>query len=112
MSKISLEELAAILQSTGMPVAYSHFVESENSPLPQPPFLIYLVAYTSNFAADNTVYYEIRNIQIELYTDTKDIETEHKVETVLNENELVYASTESYIESEQLYQKIYEVRLV
>jgi hypothetical protein len=112
MNKLSLEELAAILQSTGLPVAYSHFVESEDSPLPQPPFIIYLVAYTSNFAADNTVYYEIRNIQIELYTDTKDIETEHLLEGVLNSNELVYQSTESYIESEQLFQKIYEVRLV
>lgn len=112
MSNISLEQLALILQSTGLPVAYSHFVQSENEPLPQPPFITYLVAYSSNFGADNSVYYQIRNIAIELYTDTKNEEIEHIVEQVLNENELFYQSTESYIESEQLFQKIYEVRLL
>lgn len=112
MNNISLEQLAYILQSTGIPVAYSHFVESENDPLPQPPFITYLVAYSSNFGADNAVYYQIRNIQIELYTDTKDIETERKVEQALNDNDLFYQTTESYIESEQLFQKIYEVRLL
>jgi hypothetical protein len=112
MSNITLEKLALILQSTGFPVAYSHFVESENDPLPAPPFITYLVAYSSNFGADNSVYYQIRNVSIELYTDTKDLETEQIVEHVLNENELFYQSTETYIESEQLYQKIYEVRLL
>jgi hypothetical protein len=111
MSKLSIQELAAILQQTGFPVAYSHFVESENSPLPEPPFIIYFVAYSSNFGADNHVYYQIRNIQIELYTDQKDFETERILEEVLNNNELVYQSTEAFIESEQLFQKIYEVRL-
>lgn len=108
---MTLEQLALILQSTGLPVAYSHFVQSENEPLPQPPFITYLVAYSSNFGADNKVYYQIRNIAIELYTDTKDLEIERIVEQTLNDNELFYQSTESYIESEQLFQKIYEVRL-
>lgn len=112
MNNLTLEQLALILQSTGLPVAYSHFVESENDPLPQPPFIVYLVAYSSNFGADNSVYYQIRNIQIELYTDTKDEEIEHLVEQALNENELFYQTTETYIESEQLFQKIYEVRLL
>jgi hypothetical protein len=112
MSNISLEQLALILQSTGLPVAYSHFVQSENEPLPQPPFITYLVAYSSNFGADNSVYYQIRNIAIELYTDTKNEETERIVEQALNENDLFYQSTENYIESEQLFQKIYEVRLI
>jgi hypothetical protein len=112
MNKLTIEELAAILQSTGFPVAYSHFLQSENNPLPEPPYIIYLVAYSSNFAADNSVYYQIRNIQIELYTDQKNFEVERILEEALNSNEIVYQSTESYIESEQLFQKIYEVRLI
>jgi hypothetical protein len=112
MNNLTLEQLAAILQSTGLPVAYSHFVQSDNSPLPEPPFIVYLVAYSSNFAADNAVYYQIRNVQVELYTDKKDFDIERLVETALNENEIVYQSTETYIESEQLFQKIYEVRLI
>lgn len=112
MSIISFSELNGILQSTGFPVAYSHFVESENNPLPQPPFITYIVAYSSNFAADDRVYQQIRNVQIELYTDTKDFEAERKIEAALDSGGIVYQSTEAFIESEQLFQKIYEVSVI
>jgi hypothetical protein len=108
---MTLSELNLILQATGFPVAYSHFVESDNEPLPAPPFITYLVVYSSNFSADNVTYKQFQNIQIELYTDRKDLEAEAIVEAVLNENEIPFDTTESYIESEQLFQKIYEVRL-
>ena len=50
---MNLQELHLILEATGFPVAYSHFVESENEPLPSPPFIAYLVTYSSNLYADN-----------------------------------------------------------
>jgi hypothetical protein len=109
---MTLEELKIILEATGLPVAYSHFTESENEPLPAPPFITYLVVYSSNFSADNKTYKEIQNVQIELYTDRKDLEKEALLQAVLNENEIPYATTESFIESELLYQKIYEVGLL
>jgi hypothetical protein len=108
---MKLDELKTILQATGIPVAYSHFEEAENQPLPQPPYLLYLAAYSSNFMADNKVHIPIENVQIELYTSKKDLEAEAKVESVLNEHELPFATTEAFIDSEQLHQKIYEVRL-
>jgi hypothetical protein len=108
---MTLSELNLILQTTGFPVAYSHFVESDNEPLPAPPFITYLLLYSSNFSADNVIYKQFQNLQIELYTDRKDLEAEAIVEAVLNDNEIPFATTESYIESEQLFQKIYEVRL-
>jgi hypothetical protein len=108
---MTLEEINLILQTTGFPVAYHHFVESENSPLPEPPFVVYLVAFSSNFMADNKVYKSIQTVQIELYTDKKDLEAEGILEAVLNENKLPYQTTETFIDSEQLFQKIYEVRL-
>lgn len=108
---MKLKELNLILEATGFPVAYSHFEEAENEPMPLPPYLIYLVAYSSNFMADNKVHIPIENVQIELYTEKKDLEAEAIVETALNDNELPYSTIEAFIESEQLYQKIYEVRL-
>jgi hypothetical protein len=108
---MNLIELKEILMATGYPVAYLRFYETENQPLPQPPFIVYLSAYSSNFMADNVVHKEIDNVQIELYTDKKDQVAENKVATVLNENEIPYQTTETFIESENLYQKIYEVRL-
>lgn len=109
---MKLAELNTILKATGLPVAYSHFTETDNNPIPDPPFIAYLVAYSSNFSADNKTYLSIQNIQIELYTDKKDLAAEANLEQILNDHDLPFASTETYIESEQLYQKIYEVRLI
>lgn len=109
---MNLVELRTILEATGIPVAYSHFVESVNDPIPSPPFICYLVVYSSNFSADNKTYKTIQNVQIELYTDRKDIEVENILEAVLDENEIPFGTTESFIESESLFQKIYEVRLL
>lgn len=102
-----LEELYLILKSTGLPVAYSHFNEIKS-----PPYITYLNSYSSNFNADNKVYKKIDNIQIELYTKYKDLEAEKKLEDLLDENEIVYETTEEWIDSEKLFQRIYEVRLI
>ena len=109
---MNLIDLKTILEATGFPVAYFRFVETENEPLPQPPFIVYLSVFSSNFIADNKVHKEIDNVQIELYTDKKDITAEATLATVLNQNEIPYQKTETFIESESLYQKIYEVRLL
>jgi len=108
---MNLQQLNTILQATGYPVAYFQFQETDNESLPEPPFIVYLSVYSSNLMADNQVYKEIDNVQIELYTDKKDMDAENKVAAVLNENELPYSTTEAFIDSENLYQKIYEVRL-
>jgi hypothetical protein len=103
---MTLEELNQVLIQTGYPVTYSHFNNS-----PKPPYLCYLVSYSSNVFADDKVLHDIDNIQIELYTKKKDLVAEKKVKEVLNQNNLPYESTEAFIESEKLYQIIYEVNL-
>lgn len=109
---MTLEELKIILEATGLPVAFSHFTESENEPFPAPPFITYLVTYSSHLIADNKVFKKIDNVQIELYTDRKSLEVEAVLEAILIENEIPFATTEANIEDEMLYQKIYEVRLL
>lgn len=103
---MKLEELYNILQSTGYPVAYSHF----DKPV-KPPFIAYLVIGTTNFFADSETYLKVHDIQIELYTNKKDLKTENVLESVLDSNEIPYEVSETYIESEKLYQRIYEVSL-
>lgn len=103
---MTLADIYSILQATGFPVAYSHFDEMTPT-----PFITYLVSYSSNFMADNKVHTKIDNLQIELYTSKKDLESESKLENLLDENEIPYQTTETYINSENVFQKIYEVRL-
>ena len=108
---MNLTELKEVLEATGLPVAYSFFMESENNPVPAPPFIVYFVTDSENFIADNLIYHQVQDVQIELYTDKKDLEAESKIEAVLTESELPFATVETFIESESLFQKIYEVRL-
>lgn len=109
---MTLSEVNTILKATGYPVAYSHFKESDTTPLPSPPFICYMSAYSSNLKADNKVYHKIDNLQIELYTNKKDLIAEKTLEDLLDNNDIAYESTETWIDSEQLFQKIYEVRLI
>ncbi|MFD1204013.1 hypothetical protein ACFQ38_02570 [Sporosarcina contaminans] len=103
---MTLAELKKLLRATGFPVAYSHFKEAKPT-----PFITYLVTFSPNFHADNKTYHKINAVDIELYTDKKDLAAEAVLEKILDDNEIPYESDETFIESEQLFQKIYEVRL-
>ena len=101
---MTIEELAAMLQSTGIPFAYDHFAEGES---PSPPFICYLLPGSDNFAADGQVYYRINQVRIELYTDSKDLTVESKVEKALDDAGIFYNKSEVWIESEKLYEVLY-----
>jgi len=109
---VTLQELYTALKAIGYPVAYSHFEDTPQNPAPKPPFITYAFAYSSDLMADNVNYVEIPNIQIELYTDKKDLAAEIKVQNKLKELGLPYAKTETYIEDEKLFQVIYEIQLI
>ena len=101
---MTIEELAAMLQSTGIPFAYDHFAEGES---PSPPFICYLLPGSDNFAADGQVYYRINQVRIELYTDSKDMVVESKVEKALDDAGIFYNKSEVWIESEKLYEVLF-----
>lgn len=109
---MTLVELRKILDETGYPVTYSHFKPTPTNPMPSPPYVVYISAYSSNFIADNKVHHKVPNVQVELYTTKKDLTAENILETVLDKYEIPYDSTETYIASESLFQKLYEVRLI
>ncbi|PHD58851.1 hypothetical protein [Bacillus toyonensis] len=109
---MTLGELTKILEVTGYPVAYSHFTSTPTSPVPTPPYVCFLVEGSSNLMADNKVYYKIHDVNIELYTTRKDLVAEAKLEKVLDDHEIPYESYETFIESEKLYQKLYEMRSI
>ncbi len=99
-----MEELLQILEEIGLPFAYHHFAEGES---PEPPFVVYLLQGSNNFGADGKVYYKIHEVHLELYTDLKDLSLEEKVEDVLDEHGIFYNKTETWIESERLYEVLY-----
>ncbi len=103
-----MEELLTIIKETGIPFAYDHFAEGE---WPDPPFICYLLPGSDNFAADGRVYFKMNEVRIELYTDTKDLSVEQKLEDVLDAHEVFYNKSETWIGSEKLYEVLYQFEM-
>ena len=99
-----MDELLKILKETEIPFAYDHFAEGES---PEPPFICYLLPGSNNFSADGKVYFKANEVHIELYTDFKDLTVEQKLEAVLDEHGIFYNKSETWIESEKLYEVLY-----
>ena len=103
-----MDELVAMISELGIPFAYDHFAEGES---PEPPFLCYLLPGSDNFAADGRVYHRISQVHIELYTDSKDPAVEEKVTAVLDSHGIFYDQTETWIESEKLYEVLFSFEI-
>lgn len=104
-----MDDVISILETfrakCGVPYAYDHFDEGE---APDPPFICYRIPESDNFSADGTVYLDIDVIDIELYTDEKDPKLEKKLQKLLKQYGISYEKSEVWIESERLYEVIYE----
>lgn len=96
-------------RSMGMPTAYHHFEEGQS---PDPPFVVYSFPGTDNFSADGIVYQAVNRLDVELYTDKKDLKAEQRVEAVLRERGFFYGKTETYLASEKMYEVLYEMEVL
>ena len=99
-----MDKLLDILKSAGFPYAYDHFAEGE---APDPPFVCYLLPGSDNFSADGKVYYRISEARVDLYTDQKDFAAEGKLEDALDACGIFYEKSETWIDSEKLYEVLY-----
>lgn len=99
-----MDDLLNIIKEINLPNAYHHFNENES---PKPPFIIYLIPGANNFSADGIPYKKINEVNIEIYTDYKDIKLEEKVEAVIENHGFFYTKNEVWIESEKLYEVLY-----
>lgn len=105
---MTLPELKDKLKTLNLPIAYRCFAAGQ---VPELPYIVYYVDEDIGFYADDTVYYEGYAVTIEVYTDQKDLQLEEKVKELLNSNELTYESYESFLDSENMYLKAYEIEI-
>jgi hypothetical protein len=102
-------EVFQIIKSIGFPVAYHNFSEGQE---PSKPYIVYLYPRSNNFAADGLVYQSINQLDIELYTDKKNPTVEKAVEAVLKEHGFFYEKNESYLETEKMFEVLYETEVL
>lgn len=103
---MTLLELKAVLDTSGVPFAYLKW-ETEK----KPPFGVYLFAYDTQFYADGALYYSTGHYQVELYTAAKTPGAEAAVEQALADAKIAYTKAEYYLESEKLYEILYEIEV-
>lgn len=103
-----MKQVVAILKEIGLPYAYDHFGEGH---APKPPFICYLYPGTDHFSADGKVYLKKNEVALELYTDKKAVTLEETVEGVLDRHHIFYNKSEVYIESEKIYEVLYQFTL-
>jgi len=106
--KMILPELKDKLKSLNLPIAYRCFAVGQ---VPELPYIVYYADEDIAFYADDIVYHEGYAVTIEVYTEKKDVELEKKVKQLLNNNGLPYESYESFLDSENMYLKAYEIEI-
>ena len=105
---MNLMEFKAELEQLEIPIQYRAFQVGQ---APELPYLIFYENDSDNVFADNHNYYDVLNVSCELYTDEKDIELETKLQKLFYDLEIQYNSTETYIDSENMYLKAYDVQI-
>lgn len=101
-------DVPQMIRSMALPFAYDHFAEGES---PDPPFLVYLYPRSDNFAADGKAYFKQDILHVEIYTNKKDLSLEDRAEAVFDEYGLFYAKSEVWIQSERLYEVLYQMEV-
>ncbi len=98
---MTLNEIKTRCKKAGFKYSYGVF-----SRLTNPPHVVGNVIESSNFGADNIVFYKKSPFQLELTTLQKNIELQNKIE-----NEVLYdvywEKTESYISKEEVLNTSY-----
>lgn len=109
---MTYKQISTMISSMGYPTAYYQFEANPDNPPPAPPFICFYYPNADDLKADNINYARINALIIELYTDNKDFEAEAAIESVLVSNEIPFDKTETFIESEKMFQITYTMEVV
>lgn len=97
---MTYQAIAAMIESIGLPCAYSHFPADT----PQvPPFACWIYPGRSDVFGDDKNYQKIETVQLELYTDEKNFSWEKIVEEILAGYDLTWVRSEGYLDDEKMH---------
>lgn len=97
------KEMKSFLDKTGLPIAYSHFPDNQ-----KPPFLCFLGNKKAEGCDNkNNLYHYDYNI--ELYTEKKDIQSEQKLECLLNTAGISFSSETVWLAELNIFATYYNI---
>lgn len=104
---MTLQAFAKLLQALNLPISYYQFKSAQAV-----PFGVYYTPSDNVLRADNKVLYKTHNVNFEVYTKSKELELENKIEQLFDDNEIYYADPyDVFIESENVWQRTYNIIL-
>ena len=106
---MTYQEIFEMLESSNLPVTYYQW--NEDDEIPPLPYLVFYFPTSDNFGADNKVYKNIQNMNVELYTKNKNFAIEKQIEELLEQNGFFWEKQESFIESENMYEVLYQMQV-
>lgn len=106
---MTFQEVNNMVESIGLPYAYFQFPEGTGQ---APPFICFFYTNSDDLFADNSNYQDIRRLNIELYTSTKDFALEKTIEDILKLNGFTFYREENFIETEKIWQIAYEMEVM
>ena len=108
MTFAELETMLESIDGMATKVAYRSFPEGE---APSLPFICYEENNTDNVMADDKVYEVHTSFDINLYEEFRDLTTEQKIETMLNNNDIPWNRYPEWIEDERMWEITYQVEV-
>lgn len=107
MSRPTKTQLPGILNSiegfTGKVVFYA-WPEKQ---APALPYIVYIYPDEGGLGADNVNYKPITSVQVELYTKTKDTDSEARIEATLTANSIYYTKDSTYLDDQKAWMTVY-----
>lgn len=108
---VTVEMLIERVKTLGLPMADMAFEETEESPVPEPPYFVYLIIHEKKRGADVKNNIKETDFSLELYTD-RFMTGREELEKAVDERIFFDVETEKYvavIESENMVQSAWEV---
>ena len=106
MNRADFKQMLTDIESAGIPITYYSYPDND---APSLPYAVYFTPSTRAEAADDKNHARIQTLYIELYTENKDILLEETLEEILDDYSLVFDKTEAFLQSENMFDTIYQM---
>ena len=100
---MTISDVKTMIESIGYSCTYYEF----QGDAPAKPFIVWYFPQSADFYADGLNYQKIEQLNIELYTRTKDFEAEAVVENALRSAGLSWTREEQMIDQESGYEVLF-----
>lgn len=102
-----LSRVKNLLKQLNIPVTYEKFNDKVNL-----PFIAYKISEFEQFYSDNTNYFVVYHILVNLYTESTEFAIAEQLEDLLLANGYTFSKSLNYSEEQQMYVYYYEFSLM